>query len=95
MRRFVGTRLKLVALAALLAFLGASAEGFVHTDDGCPVEIHCLACRLALGTTAVAPPAAPVLAIQLVERGTPPERPISRAARYVARTRSTRGPPLA
>jgi hypothetical protein len=43
------------ALAMVLALAGAWAEqSFVHTDDGCPVEIHCLACRLALGTAAVA-----------------------------------------
>lgn len=28
-------------------------ESFVHTDDGCAVETHCLACRLALGSTVV------------------------------------------
>jgi hypothetical protein len=93
---FAGTRLKGLALAALLAFLGTSTESaLLHTDDGCPVEIHCLACRLALGTTAVAPPPEPVLAIALVERGAPPEVRHSRATRYVGRTLPTRGPPSA
>ena len=45
--------LALLALTVLLA-LGA----FVHTDDGCAVERHCLACRFALqtadGTTPIA-----------------------------------------
>jgi hypothetical protein len=26
-----------------------------HTDDGCYVEVHCLACRHIVGTTAVGP----------------------------------------
>jgi hypothetical protein len=43
----------LVAAALLLAIAGAMVGEYVHTDDGCPVEIHCLACRLAVGTTAV------------------------------------------
>jgi hypothetical protein len=37
--------------ALLIALLAVVSVGsFVHTDDGCQVEIHCLACRLALGT---------------------------------------------
>jgi hypothetical protein len=40
-----GCALLLIALLALV-----SVGSFVHTDDGCQVEIHCLACRLALGT---------------------------------------------
>jgi hypothetical protein len=40
-------------LAATLALAGSLAllwiEGFArHTDDGCPVEVHCLACRTAV-----------------------------------------------
>lgn len=47
-----------VALAALVCVLGAVLEeSFVHTDDGCSVEIHCIACRLAVGSTAVVGPA--------------------------------------
>jgi hypothetical protein len=39
---------------ALVACLGlmVAEESFVHTDDGCAVEIHCLACRLAVTGTA-------------------------------------------
>jgi len=53
-------------MVAALVSLGAAIleESFVHTDDGCAVEIHCLACRLAAGSTVViaataAPPAVP------------------------------------
>lgn len=48
-----------LALVALLALAGLGAalyeESFVHTDDGCTVEVHCLACRLLLsGATVLA-----------------------------------------
>jgi hypothetical protein len=47
-----------IALAALVCVGAALAEeSFVHTDDGCSVEIHCIACRLAVGSTAVISPA--------------------------------------
>lgn len=44
------------AFALFLVLAGAwIAEPFVHTDDGCFVEVHCLACRHIVGTTAVGP----------------------------------------
>ena len=53
-------------MAAALLSVGAAIvqESFVHTDDGCAVEVHCLACRLAAGTTSIvvagaAPPPVP------------------------------------
>jgi hypothetical protein len=47
-----------IALAVLVCVSAALAEeSFVHTDDGCSVEIHCIACRLAAGSTAVVSPA--------------------------------------
>jgi len=47
-----------VAVAALLCVSAALVqESFVHTDDGCAVEIHCTACRLVAGSTAVVSPA--------------------------------------
>jgi hypothetical protein len=53
-----------VAVALSLAVLSAS---FFHTDDGCRVEIHCLACRASVGraSTGAALPAAvrPVLVV--------------------------------
>lgn len=35
----------LVLLASL--GVGVSQDAFAHTDDGCEVEVHCLACRTA------------------------------------------------
>jgi hypothetical protein len=41
------------ARLALLAFLAALVVlSFVHTDDGCVVERHCLACSWALSPAA-------------------------------------------
>lgn len=49
--------------AASLVLLGAFALAFagdlVHTDDGCQVEIHCLACQRVLVSVGVAGLAAP------------------------------------
>lgn len=42
------------ALLALVAVAGVATEAvFVHTDDGCAVEQHCTACRVAIGGVAV------------------------------------------
>jgi hypothetical protein len=38
-----------VTVAVSLAVLSAS---FLHTDDGCRVEIHCRACRASVGGAA-------------------------------------------
>jgi hypothetical protein len=85
----------LVALLALGALGNALVqEAFVHTDDGCAVELHCLACRLSVaGTTVLSP------ALILTPIATAVELPASpafrlprRVARHVFRTRA---PPLA
>ena len=46
-----------VLAAVLVAALGIAAlDGFLpHTDDGCPVEVHCLVCQRGQGTTPVLP----------------------------------------
>jgi hypothetical protein len=44
--RHGASRVTGVAMLAVLAALLLS--DFVHTDDGCAVEQHCLACRLVL-----------------------------------------------
>jgi hypothetical protein len=47
-------RMTALTLLVLAALIGADLEGsFLHHDDGCVVEIHCIACRLTLGSTAV------------------------------------------
>jgi hypothetical protein len=91
-------RARTVAWIAMLALVCVGAafvqESFVHTDDGCGVEIHCLACRLAAGTAAVVSPALHLPAaveaasLLLAARETGPRE----AAR---RPSSSRAPPLA
>jgi len=65
-----GRRTLVLAALMLLASFGALTleEGFVHTDDGCAVETHCLACRWAYGANFVAAPV-PALATQLLRVG--------------------------
>jgi hypothetical protein len=81
--------LALLALAVLLA-LGT----FVHTDDGCAVERHCLACRFALHTAegaaaiATGPPT-----LDSSEDVGPPRTERRGCGQSVVRT--TRGPPAA
>ena len=89
-------RIVLVALLALVAIGTAwAAETFAHTDDGCPVEIHCLACRLATGTVAVLTASTPVL----TRASEPVEKIWTPAARtpFIMATAITpsRAPPLA
>ena len=45
------TTITVLLLAALAA--AELERSFLHQDDGCTVEIHCIACRLILGSTAV------------------------------------------
>jgi len=81
-----------VALVALAVVLLAGA--FVHTDDGCVVERHCVACAFTLhavdGTAPIAtglPSLGPFEAI----RALPPERSVTGQAPVLA----SRGPPAA
>lgn len=53
----------LLLLASLSA--GVGQDAFAHTDDGCAVEVHCLACRTA-ATRVDAPAALPTLQPGLV-----------------------------
>jgi hypothetical protein len=48
------SRRHLVAALVLLFFAFAGVEQTIaHTDDGCVLETHCIACLLELGTPAV------------------------------------------
>ena len=90
------TRFLLAAALVLAATCAAVAEeSFFHTDDGCPVETHCVACRLATGTVAVLATSLPVLEHTTV----PAERVWSPEARprcaSTAVTTPSRAPPLA
>jgi hypothetical protein len=53
----------LLALALLLAVAASGALDFVHTDDGCAVERHCRACRVALAFAGAAPPSVPTVPV--------------------------------
>jgi len=49
MLRRLQARWALATALLLIAVFGvAFAQDFVHTDDGCQVEVHCLACQRAL-----------------------------------------------
>ena len=88
-------RLAAVGLLALVAFGTAFAEAsFVHTDDGCAVEVHCLACRWTVGTTAVAAPVFSLTTV-LAPLGAPPESPATPRAETTPEAIVARGPPLA
>jgi hypothetical protein len=85
----------LVAFMALVCMGGALyEESFVHTDDGCAVEVHCLACRLAAGTTAVVGPAIAVPVAGQVAGTLAPE-PRIEVADAAPREAQSRAPPLA
>jgi hypothetical protein len=56
------SRLAFAFLAVLALCAGLFIESFAtHTDDGCEVESHCLACRLTVGGVAVAAVSTPLL----------------------------------
>lgn len=84
-----------VALAALLCVSAALVqESFVHTDDGCAVEIHCVACRLAVGGTAVV---GPVIVLPVAVQATAPlaVQADSSLREAAPRQSPSRAPPLA
>jgi hypothetical protein len=49
-----------VRVAAVILLTGLLlvplGDAFLHTDDGCAVETHCLTCRWAYATAVMAPP---------------------------------------
>jgi hypothetical protein len=67
MRSWTRRRLSVLLGLALLAGLALLlvGESFFHTDDGCPVETHCLTCKWAAGSIAiVTPDLTPTLALE-------------------------------
>jgi hypothetical protein len=81
-----------VAMLALLAVLVSMAGAFVHTDDGCAVEQHGRACRVAHASAGVVPAAAaPLPAIEPAEALATSATFASPAAPLVSD--SNRGPP--
>jgi hypothetical protein len=63
-----------------------------HTDDGCPVELHCFACQWALaGKIDLVLPLPPVPALEVAFRTQAPEPPRLNAS--PAPRLESRGPP--
>ena len=91
---FARRLLAAIALLALATFGIALAEAsFVHTDDGCKVETHCLSCRWTVGTAGTAPPPVFALAFTLVPAGSPSELPARGIPEPNAEASAARGPP--
>jgi hypothetical protein len=89
------TSFAFVALT-LLAGLGVLlvGESFVHTDDGCAVETHCITCQRAVVSTGVfdALVALPQV-LTVVGYVTPPSR--TGVFEAPCRSQASRGPPQA
>jgi len=84
-----------IALAVLVCVSAALVEeSYVHTDDGCSVEIHCVACRLAAGSTAVVSPAI-VLPVAVQATAPVAAEADSRLSEAAPRETPSRAPPLA
>lgn len=79
---------------ALVASLGLALveETFLHTDDGCVVETHCLACRFALGSLVVSP-ARLTVEPRLAPAGDVAPRVVVGLSAPCARASLSRGPP--
>jgi hypothetical protein len=84
-----------IALAAIVCVSAALAEeSFVHTDDGCAVEIHCVACRLVAGSTAVVGVAVTMPAVVRITAPVAPEAG-AKPREAAPRESPSRAPPLA
>lgn len=81
-----------VGVTLLAALVGGFVGDFIHTDDGCAFETHCLACQRILGSVAVVTPdlAVPPPLQPLESAPAPP--PFAPPA-AVVRARAPRGPP--
>jgi hypothetical protein len=84
----------LVAVLLLLVLAASAIGSFVHTDDGCAVERHCLACRTALASSGAALPDVPQLAVSHEVTLVRAERPALLRAVELA-SEPSRGPPRA
>jgi len=88
--------ISLLLALALLAGLGVVllGESFFHTDDGCPVETHCLTCKWAAGSIAiVTPDLTPTLALE--PYGEIPASPSAASLQAPSGHAASRGPPQA
>jgi hypothetical protein len=84
-----------IALLVLAALVGALGADFLpHTDDGCATEVHCVACRSALGRQGVTFTTAVTLT-HLHAVGTVVECAPSRIELVARDVAASRGPPSA
>ena len=88
------TNLAVVALSLLAALAGGFLADFVHTDDGCAFETHCLACQRGFQSIGViAPDLAPPPTLERVGSAVAP--PTIAVVRTPVRGEAPRGPPQA
>jgi hypothetical protein len=86
------TNLGVVALSLLAALAGGYLDDFVHTDDGCAFETHCLACQRGVQSIGViAADLAPPPTLERVDVAVAP--PAIAVFRAPIRGEAPRGPP--
>ena len=84
--------LAIVSLWLLVGLAGGLAGEFVHTDDGCAFETHCLVCQRAAGSVAVfATPLTPLPCLEPV--GATDSVPTVAPSPAPLRGEAPRGPP--
>jgi hypothetical protein len=89
-RRFAWVVLALLFCTAFAAL----QESFAHTDDGCEVELHCVACRWAFAANVLFVDTPTVAASStIVEIVAPPSVVLPQQAPH--RRPTSRGPPAA
>jgi hypothetical protein len=95
MRKRVSAHAGGVAVLLLLALAAGMVGAYVHTDDGCAVEQHCRACRLAVASLADhVPTGAHAPAPARLDEPVPGSAERARVPAAVSRD-SNRGPPAA
>jgi hypothetical protein len=86
----------LIAAVAFVSALGVgtlvAADFLPHTDDGCTVEIHCLACRLSVATTTAHTPAISLPVVLVVAEAVTSSRPQQQLESHRS-PKPSRGPP--
>lgn len=83
-----------VGVSLLAALVGGFLGDFVHTDDGCAFETHCLACQRSIRSVGVlAPDFAPPPTLERVGSAIAP--PAASAVWTPLRGEAPRGPPQA
>ena len=92
------TRRSSLLLVTLPLLVGLSALGlvepYIHTDDGCALETHCVTCQRTDGSVAVV--SSPVVLSQTLEvLADVTSRPVTVVSQAAPDSRASRGPPQA